>query len=200
MIGRKCISLWDIPPLHPNAQAFFSGASVSSAICVLPRLSINYSDFQNPDFFREFECTGPCDWYTGIVHSLWFDLCVKTQLSSFNRYELHIAYDDPSSSTLRPTRKYYLPIPLESSYSPYRICGDRAFMWWSTQNTIECTIGPTTEENTEQEDYRISLLDSTNSGFRQATVCPISGRLCYVCNDTNSIKIVDFLVPPPKDA
>ncbi|KAF8799695.1 hypothetical protein BYT27DRAFT_7119639 [Phlegmacium glaucopus] len=197
LIGRKGISMWDIPPLHPNAQAFF--AEPYSTMSVLPRLSIIYSDFQNPDFFREFECTGTCDWYAGTVHSLWFDLLVKAQgarLSPFNRYEIQFAHDDPPSSTLRPTRKYYLPIPFESSYSPYRVCGDKTFMWWSTDSAIECSIGPTSGEDADHEDYRISLLEAMDGGRRQATVCPVSGRLCYVCHDTNSIKIVDFLAPP----
>jgi len=190
--------LWDIPPLHPNAQSFF--AEPYSNVAVLPRLSIIYSDFQNPDFFREFECMGTCDWYTGTVHSLWFDLSVKAQgarLSPFNRYEIQLAYDDPPSSTLRPTRKYYLPIPFESSHWPYRVCGDKAFMWWSTDSAIECTVGPTSgEDDDREEDYKISLLETMNAGRRLATVCPITGRLCYVCHDTNSIKIVDFLAPP----
>jgi hypothetical protein len=196
LIGRKGITLWDIPPLRPNAQASFT----EPCSTVLPRLSINYSDFQNPGFLRELECTGTCDWYTGSIHSLWFDLYVKAQgarLSPFNRYEIQLAYDDPSSSTLRPTRKHYVPIPLESPHSPYRVCGDKAFMWWSTQSAIECTVGPTTEEDVDHEDYRITLSLAVNSGRRQATVCPISGRLCYVCHNTDSIKIVDFLAPPP---
>lgn len=198
-VGRKGISLWDIPSLHSNAQAFF--AEPYSTVPLLPRLSINYSDFQNPDFFRELECTTPCDWYTGTVHSLWFDLCVKAQgarLSPFNRYELQLAHDDPPSVSLRPIRKYYLPIPFDSYCSPYRICGDKAFMWWwSTESAIECTLGPTSGEDPDCEDYRITLFNTMDVGHRQATVCPISGRLCYVSHNTNSIEIVDFLTPPP---
>ena len=172
---------------------------------VLPRVSINYSDGQIAHFFRE--CTGACDWYTGTVHSLWFDLCVEKawsgRLTLFDRYEVHIAHDDLPSSTVRPIRKHYYSIPFGSFYSPYRICGDKASMWWSKRNIIECTIGPTYEEPEDghHKDYTITLFENMNSGLvtAQVQICPISGRLCYVCHDTSSIKIVDFLAPPPKD-
>ena len=66
------------------------------------------------------ESTGACDWYTGTVHSLWLDLCVEKawsgRLTLFaDRYEVHIAHDNPPLSTVRPTRKYYF-IPFGSFY------------------------------------------------------------------------------------
>ena len=185
--------MWDTPPLHSGAQAFFT--EPYSTEPVIPRLSINYIDFPNPDFLYELECTTPGDWYTGTAHSLWFDLCIKAQgvRFAFHRFELQLIENDILSSTLRLIRKYYHPIPFDSYSSLYRICGDNALMWWPTESAIECTLGPTNEEDVDREDYRIALFNRMDI---DPTVCPISGRLCYVCHDTNSIQIVDFLAPP----
>ena len=194
-IGRDRIFLWDIPPLHSNAQAFFTEPYADEAH-VPCRCIIKYSDFQLPKLPHELECTTPCEWYTGTINSFWFDVCVKAQgARTFHRFELQLNHDDLFSSTLRPIRKYYYPVPFDSRVPPYRISGGKAFIWWQTENIIKCTLGPMNEEDADGEDCRINLLNMIDFSD-EVTICPISGRLCYVCHFWNTIKIIDFLAPP----
>ncbi|KAF8167199.1 hypothetical protein B0H34DRAFT_669698 [Crassisporium funariophilum] len=153
------ISIWNIPPMRPNAQAC-ALEPTSSDNSISRSCFIHYKDTNHP---YDFRCRGS-------IHSLWFDLVVGMEAKEyFQRYQIHLSRDPTSSNVLLPMSPFLLRSPPDSFHSPYRICGENAVMWWTTPTSISANIGPTVFEDQKRISYTTTLCNAKDIGRLQSS-------------------------------
>ncbi|KIM42307.1 hypothetical protein M413DRAFT_10483 [Hebeloma cylindrosporum] len=206
LIREREVRVWDFPQLSASrdAQEEFKKTPESGLSNVVPpRFVVGFPDdySQDPDY--GLGCGGLCDWYTGSRQPLMFDMweaSAGAEYFEFTRFHLDTQHPQ---GRLQITSESPAQLTLQSSDSrpscaAYRACGDDAVVAWSDNESIHCHTGGLSSHS--RTNSINTLLDIKNVASREFSLCPISGRLCYVNPDTHDVRVVDFFPLPPSKA
>ena len=197
LVGISNVSVWRIPPMQTDAQAC---ATENNPIVIQPIANLPYP---HPNPPGPFFCQTLCDWYTGSHQAICFDVANGIPFTAhhttiFERYEIIFSKDENGEQEFRleSVLKYSVSNDPESPrpniYAPYRFCGGKVVIWWSTPNAIVCHLGPLRETHDGSETKVVRLTNSFNVGWRQSSLCPASGRLAFITED-DIIIVVDYI-------
>ncbi|KAF8970145.1 hypothetical protein BDZ97DRAFT_127933 [Flammula alnicola] len=193
LVAPSDLSLWDIPLLSLKAHSVETGTEPSEPS--EPRLRLSYPEgFKSPS---RSECSGICDWYTGSPQPLWFDITAK-ELSTFNftRFKIDIPDIHLPMVLITSISFFHIPYYRHTHWTPYRVCGEDISFLWCNSTAIFLHTGGTS--SLEAVNCKALLRKAEHIDQRQASFCPVSGRLCYISCATDEVKVnvVDYLSSP----
>lgn len=202
LIRERDVCVWDFPQLSSStdAQEEFSKLPESGLLThVLPRTSVAFPYDYSPDPEHRLGCGGLCDWYTGSRQPLMFDMWEKspgTGYFEFTRFHVdtHHLQSSLEVTSTAPAQLTLRNADSRPSCAAYRACGDDTVVAWSDNENIFCHTGGLASHSGVNS--VTTLLDIKDVGGREFSLCPISGRLCYVNPETCDVRVVDFFPPP----
>lgn len=195
--------MWDFPELSATGDAqeeFRKFPESGLSTHVLPRAVVAFPDEYNPAPNHRLGCGGLCDWYTGSHQPLMFDMWEKFPGAGHFEFTRFIVDTHHPQGCLRVTSTAPVQLTLRNpdsrpSCTAYRACGDDTVVAWSDHDNIFCHTGGLAPHS--GTDLVTTLLDIKDIVSREFSLCPISGRLCYVDPETCDVRVLDFFPPPP---
>jgi len=204
LIRESEVCVWDFPELSATRDAqeeFRKVPESGQSTYVPPRAVIDFPEEYSAVPAHIFGCGGLCDWYTGSRQPLMFDMWGKsTEAAYFEFTRLHVDLQDPQSclkvTSAAPAQLTLRNANSRPSCASYRACGEDTVVAWSDDDNIFCHTGGLSSYSGVNS--VTTLLSIKDVGSREFSLCPISGRLCYVDADTCEVRVVDFFPLPPK--
>jgi len=195
LVHEHDLSFWDIPSLSTNATKLSSEPEPSDES--IARINIPFPDGQTLPNTSSW--TGLCDWYTGSPQPLWldiFDYDDQNLTIAFKRYL--VSSEEKASTSIRLVTEFQL-VPDRDAFVyyvlPYRVNGANIVFLWVDQTHIYFhtdSLLPSGEHTFNDTLYSVPGFSGSK---RTVSLCPISGRLCYISKEDGHIKVIDFVEP-----
>lgn len=200
LIREREIYVWDFPELSSTRDAqeeFRKFPESGLSTYIPPRAAVAFPYEYSPDPANRLGCGGLCDWYTGSRQPLMFDMWEKSPGTGYFEFtRVHVDTQHPPKVTsTAPAQLTLRNADSRPSCTAYRACGDNTVVAWNDSDNILCHTGGLAPHS--KVNLVTTLLDIKDVVSREFSLCPISGRLCYVDPETCDVRVVDFFPPPP---
>ncbi|TFK38211.1 hypothetical protein BDQ12DRAFT_735788 [Crucibulum laeve] len=214
LFDKDGVSIYTIPPLQPLSSCGRIYPCTSDA-------TRPYDIFLHVKDKSDETYTIP----DGSLHN-WYDRVRPIMFQYMRDHELGLlvsrfTMDLPTLRTCGENPQSALNVVLKCSLpeddgnlEAARLCNDNVVMLWMTKNGMKVHVSPFYGDPTSGLDksnsiamdldnaqsntnYVTSLLAKSPGGeFARASLCPVSGRLCYIANQ-HEVHILDYVAPPP---